>query len=92
MDGKCEGCQHNRPSSTDYCYMFEAKPEKLPCGQHDKYKDMRQATGRLLRVSPFLVHLMTIEAMTMTKEQKFFGNARQPMNNTIIKKETGHDM
>ncbi len=88
MDKKCIGCSNNRPSSTDYCYMFEEKPATIPCGQHDKYKDMRQATGRLLRVSPFLVHLMTMESMMQTKEQRLFGNARQPMNNTIIKKET----
>jgi hypothetical protein len=51
----CSGCKHQgTPSNTDFCYMFEDKPDILPCGQHDKYKEHRQLTGRMIRRNPFI--------------------------------------
>ena len=60
---KCHGCQHDRPSSTDYCYMFEAEPVRLPCGQHDKYKHIRQETGKLMRKHPMVLQLLVLESL-----------------------------
>lgn len=70
MNSKCDGCRHNIPSSTDFCYMFEKEPEELPCGQHDKYYQMRKAFGRLLLKNPFLMHMVINEAMVMPHSWK----------------------
>lgn len=59
MNIKCHGCSHqDRAPSTDFCYMLKEEPKQLPCGQHDKYKDMRKAFGKLLLKNPFLMHLV----------------------------------
>ncbi len=69
MDGNCEGCQHirNADDFIGFCYMFDTEPETLPCGQHDKYKEVRQATAALLVKSPFMVHLLMLETLTGRK-------------------------
>jgi hypothetical protein len=67
---KCKGCQHDRPSSTDYCYMFENKPWNLPCGQHDKYKDLRQRSGRLMRQHPIMLQMLTMQSILMERKLK----------------------
>ncbi len=55
----CEGCHHirNADDFEGFCYMFDKEPEVLPCGQHDKYKAIRKATGKMLLKNPFLFHL-----------------------------------
>jgi hypothetical protein len=72
--------------------MFENKPETLPCGQHDKYKEIRQATGKMLRKHPLMLLGMLPLGKTsvmMTKERILFDDARYPMNSTTInRKET----
>ena len=46
----CEGCRFIEPSFVEeFCYMFEKAPEKLPCAQHDKYKELREANGKRFR-------------------------------------------
>lgn len=73
MVDKCDGCNHQRKSLdfVGYCYMFDEEPETLPCGQHDKYKEVRQATAALIAKHPFMVHLLVLEALTGTKRQSW---------------------
>ena len=42
---ECEGCKHREYKTPFFCYMFKDKPEKLPCGQHDKYAEQRKING-----------------------------------------------
>jgi hypothetical protein len=51
---KCEGCRHIKSDNDDFCYMFRHKPEVLPCGQHDKFAEIRKKGGELLRKNPIL--------------------------------------
>lgn len=44
----CHGCKHRRNISKQWCYMFDKKPNTLPCGQHDKFKLYRKITGNLI--------------------------------------------
>ena len=45
LSGNCEncrGCKHIHYTSSGFCYMFENRPEILPCAQHDKYAEQRK--------------------------------------------------
>lgn len=71
MNEKCRGCRHDIPTDHNFCYMFEKQPEQLPCGQHDKYDQMRKAFGKLLLKNPFLMHLVINEAITPLKGEEW---------------------
>ena len=58
---KCNGCQHQSIVKGQWCYMFLDRPEKLPCGQHDKHKLERQITGDLIRRNPLILYGITSE-------------------------------
>jgi hypothetical protein len=34
--------------------MFRDAPEQLPCGQHDKYAELRRINGKLFAKNPLL--------------------------------------
>jgi hypothetical protein len=55
MNLLCEGCSHAKHQEEGFCYMFEQQPEELPCGQHDKFKEVRRATGELIRKHPLIL-------------------------------------
>jgi len=49
MNELCLDCKHSKhPEENNYCYMFEKAPEKLPCGQHDMYKKLRDENGKII--------------------------------------------
>ena len=50
----CEGCEHITNKQSEFCRMFRERPENLPCGQHDKYAEIRKKNGELLRKNPAL--------------------------------------
>lgn len=50
----CEGCSHIENNAGEFCYMFRDRPETLPCGQHDKYAEVRKKNGEMLRKNPAL--------------------------------------
>ena len=58
MDKECAGCEHAGMTKTGYCYMFDKKPETVPCAQHTKYKAQRQQTARAIRKNPMLLSTM----------------------------------
>lgn len=42
----CIGCNHAKVIPGHWCYMFLKAPEVLPCAQHNKYKRIRELTGK----------------------------------------------
>lgn len=48
---ECKGCRHITHKTYEYCYMFEHKPERLPCAQHDMYSEQRKANGKRIHDS-----------------------------------------
>lgn len=56
MNDLCTGCRfiQYEKDEGNYCYMFEKAPDKLPCGQHDKFKELVKANGEILRRNPLL--------------------------------------
>jgi hypothetical protein len=56
---KCKGCTHLKYLShpEDYCYMFEKKPEIVPCKQHDKFKEEREVMKELILKQPNILSL-----------------------------------
>lgn len=50
----CEGCSHIENNAGEFCYMFRDRPETLPCGQHDKYAEVRKKNGEMIRKNPAL--------------------------------------
>jgi hypothetical protein len=92
MSKKCDGCQHirNADDFVGFCYMFDEEPETLPCGQHDKYKEVRKATAKRIRKNPLILHLLAMEiqsTITMPTCTAVFNEARYPMNSTTIKRK-----
>ena len=63
---ECKGCRHAVTECDGFCYMFEEKPERLPCGQHDKFKAQRDANAKIFAKNPKLV-LDNIEAFRLDK-------------------------
>lgn len=61
----CNGCKHKGLATTEtcFCYMFDNKPEIIPCGQHDKYEVERRLTGAMMRKHPFMTQLLVLEAL-----------------------------
>lgn len=51
---ECEGCRHITNKVDEWCYMFRDAPEQLPCGQHDKYAELRRINGKLFAKNPLL--------------------------------------
>jgi hypothetical protein len=60
--------------------MFEKEPEELPCGQHDKYKEIRKVTGKMIMDNPFLLHLMVTESLLTAKKDKIFFTKKEDMH------------
>jgi hypothetical protein len=60
---KCDGCQHQKNNeSTDWCFMFENAPSKLPCAQHDKFSAERELMGKVILANPSLLQIMVRNA------------------------------
>jgi len=59
----CEGCQHRLTVVNQWCYMFRDKPEKVPCGQHDKFRLHREITGRMLKKHPEMFLAFVADAL-----------------------------
>jgi len=59
MNKECLDCSHSKHADeVNYCYMFEKAPETLPCGQHDKFAEVRKMTGRLITKHPEILAMM----------------------------------
>jgi len=43
--------------------MFRDKPEKVPCGQHDKFRLHREITGRMLKKHPEMFLAFVADAL-----------------------------
>jgi hypothetical protein len=43
--------------------MFSEAPSMLPCGQHDKFAELRRVTGKAIRKHPAILIGMVLEAM-----------------------------
>ena len=60
----CEGCQWQRTEEPgqpgNWCYMFEKAPDPLPCGQHDRFADVRAVTQKMIKQNPALLVLLTM--------------------------------
>ena len=54
----CDGCRHINNDGKDYCYMFREQPNVIPCAQHDKFKNDRKLTGRLVTEHPEILAMM----------------------------------
>jgi hypothetical protein len=50
--------------------MFEDQPYHVPCGQHDKYKDLRQRSGRLMRKHPIVIQMSVLQSILMERKRK----------------------
>jgi len=59
---ECLTCSHiNEPAPGNYCYMFKTAPANLPCGQHDKFRELRKETGRRIIENPQILAQMIRE-------------------------------
>jgi len=66
----CNGCKHQNESSDGWCYMFNNRPEDLPCGQHDKYEAQRAVISKLASKYPlYLTALLGMREEHDTKER-----------------------
>jgi hypothetical protein len=55
----CFGCNHMLGAGNNqWCYMFEAPPDILPCAQHDKFSGERQIMGSLICRHPEILAMM----------------------------------
>ena len=57
----CSGCQHIQSDNKTGCYMFEKKPDVLPCGQHDMFKEEREMTAKMILKNPLILVSMIEE-------------------------------
>lgn len=62
-DPRCTGCKHAEDTKDGWCYMFSEAPSMLPCGQHDKFAELRRVTGKAIRKHPAILIGMVLEAM-----------------------------
>jgi hypothetical protein len=54
-----DGCRHQgKGEGSDYCYMFRKAPDKLPCGQHDKFAVERKVIGSLVTKRPEILAMI----------------------------------
>ena len=61
----CDGCQWQNMGKADHhCYMFATAPETLPCTQHDKFNDVREAIVK----QPKLVKMMMLGLILAQEE------------------------
>jgi hypothetical protein len=45
-DKRCNNCKHQAwAEDNNWCYMFSSRPDSLPCGQHDRFAEMRRKNG-----------------------------------------------
>jgi len=59
----CKQCSHDILVPGQWCYMFKDKPEKLPCGQHDKFASIRKVTGEAIKKNPALLMGIVMKEM-----------------------------
>ena len=58
---ECDNCKHQHRNEGVFCYMFDKKPRDLPCGQHDKFRELRKATGKAILRNPLILMAMVNE-------------------------------
>ena len=57
----CDGCQWQREGEPgNWCYMFEHRPQMLPCTQHDKFKETRDMISAVVRKRPEILTMMVM--------------------------------
>ena len=90
-DNRCNGCKHqNDRANDDWCYMFEKRPDNLPCGQHDKFAELRRKNGALWnrnRTQKRLLFTGDIEFRTFEKKTESDKNVQitDPRNGKVWK-------